>query len=98
MNEYKGQVHTVCYEKMKEETVDVVKSAVEFMEVPFARPKCIKRSRTSQGSFNRKKSTIVDVTQMLENKPQLKKVADLVLEGVSNTLRRFNLEDCTEYF
>ena len=37
-------------------------------------------------------------TQMLENKPHIKKIADLVLEGVSNTLRRFILEDCTEYF
>merc|ERR1712178_555875 len=86
MNEYKGEVHTVCYEKMKEDTFDVVKNAVEFMEVPFARPKCIKRTKTSQGSFNRKKSTIVDVTEMLESKPQLRKIADLVLKGVSNTL------------
>jgi len=97
MNEYQGEVQAVCYERMKEETIEVVKKSVEFMEVPFARPRCIKKSKLSHGNFKRV-SKHVDITEMIKDNPKLKKMADLVLQGVRNMLKRKDLEDCTEYF
>ena len=82
---------------MKEETLEVVKELVAFMEVPMARPKCIKRSKNSHGSFKRV-SNHGDVTDMIKNQPELKHLAKLVIEGVSQSLRKNELEDCTQYF
>jgi len=90
-------VHTVCYERMKEETLEVVKGLVAFMEVPMARPRCIKKSKKSTGSFKRV-SNHSDVTDMIKDNLELKHLAKLVIDGVSESLKSLDLEDCTQYF
>jgi len=95
--EYQGEVHTVCYEKMKIDTFEVVKSLVEFMEVPFERPRCVKRSNKSTGSFKRV-SNHSDVTEMIKDNNELRSLAQAVITTVSKSLRKKRLEDCTEYF
>lgn len=97
LNDYKGKVHIVCYERMKEDTMEVVKELVDFLEVPMARPRCVKRTKNSGGSFKRS-SNHSDVTDMIKGEPELQHLSKLFIEGVGRSLRRHDLEDCTQYF
>lgn len=98
IQEYTGSVQTVCYERMKEDTTEVVSELIEFMEVPMARPRCINRSKSASGSFKRTGMTSEQVDQLLQDKPWLKTRIELAVQKVGGWLRSANLEDCTKYF
>ena len=97
LNEYKGTIKTVCYEKMKDHTFEEVKKVVEFLEVDFVRPKCLRKTENLSGSFKRN-STNNDVNNFIDSRHNLKKTVDEILATISKTLRNRNLEDCTKYF
>ena len=69
-----------------------------FKSIAFlrARPRCIKKSKKSTGSFKRV-SNHSDVTDMIKDNIELKHLAKLVIDGVSESLKSKDLEDCTLY-
>ena len=97
MNDYRGEVQTVCYENLKENTSKVLKKSLEFMEVPFLRPECIEQAEQKHGYFKRKSKNI-NVTKMIKDEARLQHMAEMILNGVRSSFKRKNLEDCTVYF
>ena len=71
--------------------------SVEFLEVDFVRPKCLRKTENLSGSFKRN-STNNDVNNFIDSRHNLKKTVDEILATISKTLRNRNLEDCTKYF
>ena len=94
LKDYHGQLHIICYEKLKEHPAEVVQNAVGFVSKDIQiRNECLYEN--SEGNFKRTTEKVKVADQFDES---MMDEITIWIERVKGALFEKNLVDCTKYF